>query len=146
MSGTVTYGQYYFNHQVPSGRIEILRGFKYQFSEVFSGLGERDVTATIYTGSKLVDDGGSLIIQRGTVAPGLENIDLGQFMDEIIPCYVVVTPENYISIVITLGTAYLSAIEASSLTDMPNCDVTFYGNSLESIGRPVNFEPGTVEG
>lgn len=140
----VSYAQYYFNYQVPHGRVAILRGFKYELELLFSGLSQADITATVYTGSPVSDDG-SIIVQREIVAPENENIELGQLVEDLVPIYVVAGEEQNISIIITCGANYYNAVDVVAPADFPRCWVTLYGNSLEYTGRAVNFEPGTVE-
>lgn len=139
-----SFAQYYFNYQVPRGRVGVLRGFKYTLETMFSGINPDVITATIYTGTPVADNGVA-IIQRGIVAPENENIQLGQLVEDLVPVYVVAGEEQYISLIITLGFDYYTAVDVIAPADFPSCWVTFYGNSLEYTGRSFNFEPGTVE-
>lgn len=139
-----TYAYGYFNYQVPRGRVAVMRGFKYTLNTTFSGMVDSDVTASIYTGAPVADNG-TVIVQRGIVTPEVENLRLGQFVDELIPVYVVAGEFQYISLIITFSATYIAAVDELNPVDFPGCDVKFYGQSLETTGRSINFEPGTVE-
>jgi len=124
----------YHNFTVPAGRVAILRGYRYGLDPLTAGLSSSDVIARLMVGAPVADRAGIVIIQRGITVDEYSNLRHGLLVQEYQPCYVVAGPGETISMLITLSAA---------VPTINNADIEFYGNLLQSTGRPTAFEPGT---
>lgn len=136
----------FFNYTVPDGLVSIVRGFRYELNPIYisENLGvavlNSDVTGKLTIGGPASGAVG-IVTSNGADVAGFERFQLGQYVADYHPCYVIVGPLQTISLILKFTGTLDIAILAVGIGGT-SINVEFYGNNLLATGRPINYEPG----
>lgn len=142
----------FFNYTVPDGLVSVIRGFRYELTPLFINPPTPNPILVGNATGKLTLGGpatgtatgplGGVVTSNGADILGYENFQLGQYLADYQPCYVIVAPLQTISLIITFTGALDAAISLDPVGNNVRFNAEFYGNNLLATGRPVNYEPG----